>query len=271
MNDINATIALPGFYCKNKGHTPTYVPFTNVNDGICDYDLCCDGTEEWAGVGGVKCEDRCGEIGKEARKLAEARQKSLTAASKRRKEMAAEASRLSKEVEDQISNLKIQIQSGELHVADMEKELADVEKRERGKVVKGVAGTKTGKLGVLVGLARQRTQELRDSLVRVRQERDASKERVKDLEGILSTFKEEYNPNFNDEGVKRAVRAWEDYAVKDNSDGGDAALDRDLDSIVKPDEENGVSWDDYAEEEDTELDLRKADPTSLPHNFILIY
>ena len=66
---------------------------------------------------------------------------------------------------------------------------------------------------MVVGLARQRTEELLRSLVQVRQERDASKSRLQELEGILSTFKEEYNPNFNDEGVKRAVRAWEDYAL----------------------------------------------------------
>ncbi|EXK24263.1 protein kinase C substrate 80K-H [Fusarium oxysporum f. sp. melonis 26406] len=61
----NVTNALPGFWCANEGHIGMYVPFLYVNDGVCDYDLCCDGSEEYKGVGGVRCENRCSEIGKE--------------------------------------------------------------------------------------------------------------------------------------------------------------------------------------------------------------
>ena len=106
---INASLALPGFYCKNKGHLPAYVPFTNVNDGVCDYNTCCDGSEEWEGVGGVKCDDKCKEIGKEWRKHDEARQKSLTTAAKKRKELVAEGAKLKKEIEDRIQDFGAQI------------------------------------------------------------------------------------------------------------------------------------------------------------------
>ncbi|GAB7357074.1 hypothetical protein MBLNU459_g7888t2 [Dothideomycetes sp. NU459] len=251
---INATIALPGFYCKNKGHQPAYVPFTSVNDGICDYDLCCDGSEEWESVGGVKCADKCNEIGKAWRKLDDARQKSADSANRKRKELVTEAQRLRKEVEDRIDTLHAQIQGGELKVSSLEKELADVERREKGKIVKG-KGAKMGKMGVLISLAQQRMDELRETLVTVRQERDSSKERVKELEAILSTFKEEYNPNFNDEGVKRAVRAWEDYAARDKPSNGDAAHDRDIDELVKSDKENGLDWESYQDGDDNEVDV----------------
>lgn len=255
---INATVALPGFYCKNKGHTASYVPFTNVNDGICDYELCCDGSDEWQGIGGVKCENKCAEIGKESRKQSQARQKSLTAAAKKRKELVAEAGRLTKQVEDRIDTLRTEIQGSEIKVTALQKELVETERREKGRVVKGASNVKAGKMGVLVGLAKNRAQELREALLKVRQDRDASRDRVKELEQILSTFKEEYNPNFNDEGVKRAVRSWEDYAARDKGSDGDAAHDRDLDEITKPDEENGLSWDSYTDdEEESDVDLRK--------------
>lgn len=80
----NTTIALPGFYCKNKGHIPNYIPHQFVNDGVCDYELCCDGSEEYDGVGGVKCPDKCGEIGKEWRRLDEVKQKTMRAALKKK-------------------------------------------------------------------------------------------------------------------------------------------------------------------------------------------
>ncbi|KAG9692543.1 hypothetical protein KCU95_g7413, partial [Aureobasidium melanogenum] len=253
-DQINSTQVLPGFYCKNKGHQPSYVPYTSVNDGFCDYDLCCDGSEEWQGVGGVKCQNKCDEIGKEWRKKTESRQRALNNANKKRKEYTNEAQRLRKEVEDRIKTLQTQLAASELHVTDMEKELAEVERREKGKIVKS-QGAKQGKMGVLVGLAKQRTEELRDHLVRVRQERDTSKDRVKELEAILSTFKEEYNPNFNDEGVKRAVRAWEDYAARDKSGDDTSAHDRDLEEITKTDKDNGLDWKSYLEADGEDVEV----------------
>ncbi len=232
ISDANTTLALPGFYCKNKGHQPAYLPFLSVNDGVCDYEVCCDGSDEWAGVGGVKCEDRCKEIGKEWRRIEERRRKAMSAALKRRKELVTEAARLRKEVEDRIGTLRTEIKASEIKVKGLEEELADVERRERGKVVKSKG---KGKVGVLAGLAKERIGELRETLLELRELRDANRERVRELEAMLTKFKEEYNPNFNDEGVKRAVRSWEEYAAKDKAGDSEAAFERDLDEIVKPD------------------------------------
>ena len=107
-------------------------------------------------------------------------------------------------------------------------------------------------------LAKDRIEELRAALTEVRDQRDAGKSRLDELEGIMRTFKEEFNPNFNDEGVKRAVRAWEDYAARDKPDMGNEARNRDLDEIVKPEEEAGtIKWGDYQEPEESDTDVRK--------------
>ncbi|GME65477.1 Mannose-6-phosphate receptor binding protein [Neofusicoccum parvum] len=240
-DDINITAALPGFYCKNKGHIPGYIPFTNVNDGICDYEQCCDGSDEWEGVGGVKCEDKCKEIGKEWRKQDEARQKSLSAALQKRKELVAEASRLHKEVEDRIQTLGTQIEGSEIKVKDMQKELAEVEQQEKAKARQG--GNKGGKYSELAGLAKQRVADLREKLAEVRAQRDEDRNRLNQLESILSTFKVEYNPNFNDEGVKRAVKAWEDYIAEQVPD-DQAGSDGNLEELLK-EEIEGLNWDDF--------------------------
>src|SRR6202012_6140089 len=122
---VNDTEALPGFYCQNKGHNPAYVPFTLVNDGVCDYELCCDGSDEWAGVGGVKCEDKCKELGAEWRKQNDARQKAHSAAMRKRRELVAEAARLRKELEDKIADLKVLAEGDDMKVAAAEAELAE--------------------------------------------------------------------------------------------------------------------------------------------------
>ncbi|MCJ1285629.1 hypothetical protein MMC26_004970 [Xylographa opegraphella] len=252
--NFNVTPALPGFYCKNKGHQPSYIPFLSVNDGLCDYDQCCDGSNEWAQVGGVSCPDKCKEIGKEWRKQNEQRQKSMSNAARKRKELVTEAQRLRKEVEDQIENLGIKVKASEVKVKALEEQLAETERKERGKVVK--APEKAGKMSILVNLAKDRIEELRTFLVDVRSQRDQGRERIKELETILTTFKEEYNPNFNDEGVKRAVRSWEEYAARDKPDDTDAAHERDLDEVSKADSETGnIVWEDWQDSGESDVEL----------------
>ncbi|KMU90048.1 glucosidase 2 subunit beta [Coccidioides immitis H538.4] len=242
----NRTSALPGFYCKNKGHKPAYLPFQRVNDAVCDYDICCDGSDEWEQPGGLKCENKCKEIGKEWRKQEEARQKSLNAAMKKRKELVQKASRLKKEVEGRIKDLEVEIQASEIKVKDLQKELDQVRARDRGKAAKG---KKQGKVNVLAGLAKNRVEELRTSLIDVRLQKDRLHDRLVALEGILSKFKEEYNPNFNDEGVKRAVRSWEDYVATGYED--NTGPYQDLDEVTKPDgPDSGINWEQWENEQD---------------------
>lgn len=228
-----------------------------MNDGICDYELCCDGSEEWEGI--VKCQDKCAEIGKEWRKHDEARTKSLNAANKKRAELVKEAQRLRKAVEDRLQSLKAEVEAAEIKAKSMEQELTDVQRSEAGKTVKAGPG-KGGKLSQLIEIARTRMDELRNSLVRTRAELSVNRDRLKKLESLLTTFKEEYNPNFNDEGVKRAVRAWEDYAASYTlaADPNDAQ-ERDMQELIKEDSENGLDWDQYVEEE-SETDIRKLTP-----------
>lgn len=256
-SELELTLSLPGFYCKNKGHKPSYVPFQRVNDGICDYEQCCDGSDEWARVGGTKCEDRCKEIGKAWRKKDEQRQKSMTAALKKKRDLLVDAGRQQKEVEDAIKILEAELQGEEIKVKNLEADLERIETEERSKVVKG---KKTGKVNVLAELAKGRVEELRNALGEVRKERDETRSRVKELEEILSKFKVEYNPNFNDEGVKRAVRSWEDYAVRGTLESlENGARERDLDEIAKPDDDqSGINWEQWENEDDAcEVDTSK--------------
>ena len=253
----NTTLALPGYYCRNVGHIPAYIPHTYVNDGVCDYELCCDGSDEWEGAGGVKCEDKCKEIGKEFRRLDEIRQKSAKAASKKKEELIQEAQQLRAGVDMSITTLEREIKAQEIKAEELKKKYEDLERRERGKVV--ISKGKGSKVTVLAGLAKQRVEELREALIGVLGKRDALREKVKQLETMLSTFKEEYNPNFNDEGVKRAVQAWENYAANKDSAGEDtSAEDRDIEDITKPDSESeGINWAEYEVEEESDVDARK--------------
>jgi protein kinase C substrate 80K-H len=207
-------------------------------------------------VGGITCPAKCKEIGKEWRSQDETRRKAHVAAMKRRKELATEAARLKLEVEDRIKTLRAEIEGLEVKVMDAEKVVQDTEKSEKMKIVKTPG--KAGRTGVLASLAKTRIEELRTNLVTVRGQRDAMLARVVELENVLGRFKEDYNPNFNDEGVKTAVRAWEEYAARDTNDGWEDAQDRDLDEISKPDGEgdSGIKWSEWeTSDEATETDV----------------
>ena len=248
-SDLDTVLALPGFYCKNKGHRPSYVPFQRVNDGICDYEECCDGSDEWARVGGTKCEDRCKEIGKQWRKLEEQNQKSMTAALRKKKDLLVDAGRQQQEIKDHIAALEAEVEGAELKERNLEADLKLAQEQD-SKVVR--TGKGKGKVSALSNLAKARVDELRNALVDVRRQRDEARERAKELEDILAKVKVEYNPNFNDEGVKRAVRSYEDYAARDQgTEGANGALDRDLDEIAKADgEDSGINWEHWENEED---------------------
>lgn len=248
----NTTNALPGFWCENKGHIGAYVPFMYVNDGVCDYDLCCDGSEEYRKIGGVKCVNKCAEIGKEWRRVEKERKENLERANKRRRTMVKESKELRRRVDVKITSLTEEIKELEVKQAELKAKLDDVERQERFKVVKNEG---PGKLGVLAGLAKTRVNELRDALSKVMGERNQLKDKVQELEGILAAFKEEYNPNFNDEGVKKAVRGWEDYAAK--RDTQEQLNEVDIQEVMKEDsEESGINWKEFEEDEATDTDIR---------------
>ncbi|KUI59110.1 Glucosidase 2 subunit beta [Cytospora mali] len=257
------TNALPGFWCENAGHIGAYLPFLYVNDGVCDYDICCDGSEEYAHAGGVKCENRCDSIGKEYRKLEAARRQAKEKAAKHRRALAKEARELRRKVEAKITSLEEEIKNLQAKKDDLEKKYHDIEQAERGKVVK--TDGEGGKIGVLLGLAKNRVNELRETLNAVLDQRKDLQDRVDELEQILKKFKEEYNPNFNDEGVKTAVKTWEDYAAKIADAQKTELAESDIAEIVKEDGEgSGINWKEFEQDEVTDTDILYSVEAYLP-------
>jgi protein kinase C substrate 80K-H len=204
-------------------------------------------------VGGVRCEDKCKETGVEWRKKNESRQKALTGAAKNRRELVTEAVRIKMGIEENLSTIRVLLGVAEINVNNAEQELVEVEKKEKLRAVK--APKEGGKLGILVSLGQRRTEELRSNLQKVKEQRDDAKTRIRELEGFLATFKDEYNPNFNDEGVKRAVRAWEDYEARGRLLEDDGVSDKEIEEALKPDFENGLAWEEF-EESQSDTDAR---------------
>lgn len=250
-NITKEALALPGFFCKNKGHRPGYVASERVNDGVCDYEECCDGSEEYAHVGGIKCENRCVEMGKEYKRKEEERAKGKMEAIRRRRELVKEAERARLQLEDSVKDLETQVGGLRVREEEARKQLDEVERREKYRVISG-GSAKATRTTVLAKLAKARVEELRTALQKEVEKKATAAKKLAELEGILTAFKTEYNPNFNDEGVKRAVKAWEDYVAA--SPPGDTLInaDPDVEVVLRGDSEetSGINWEEWEKEEE---------------------
>ena len=257
--NINSTPALPGFYCYNEGHQPAYVPFENVNDGVCDYDQCCDGSEEWEGISDVKCPNRCAEFGKERQEREDKRQLARNAAFSRRRQLAVEAQRLRREVQDRVVSLNTEIEGGKKMVVDMEEELAEIKKEEQAKMVK--SPKEAGSTSVLVSLVKDRIEELKRALIDVRDDRNSLKNRLAQVEGMLNRLKKEHDPSLLDKGVKDVVQSWEKYSTRDKGVEREG-VEKDIDEILSSDEENGINWEEWEDIEIGDAAHRKSSITN---------
>lgn len=223
---------------------------------MCDYDLCCDGSEEYGHVGGVKCENKCAEIGKEYRRLADEKKRKMEKANSQRKAMTTEAQQLRQKAEAKLLQWNTDIEGLERKKERLQKEYDSVKLEDRGKVVKGEGIG--GKIGVLIGVTKTRVNELRNTLDSIVLQRNTLRYKVDELENILKKFKEEYNPNFNDEGVKSAVKAFEDYAAREADTVQDEIPDSEVEEILKEDSETrGVNWKEFENAEGSDTDVCK--------------
>ncbi|KAJ3288781.1 hypothetical protein HDU79_004592 [Rhizoclosmatium sp. JEL0117] len=62
-SDEPGTSACPSgvFFCANNGHEPAQLPSNRVNDGVCDFELCCDGSDENTDNNN-ECENVCDKV-----------------------------------------------------------------------------------------------------------------------------------------------------------------------------------------------------------------
>ncbi|KAI5284106.1 hypothetical protein KEM52_003070 [Ascosphaera acerosa] len=136
------------------------------------------------------------------------------------------------QVETRLAALQEEMGAARARVAALQDELEQVraEERVRAKNTRRASNP----AAELAGQARARVEALRQALLDVQRQRDESRALATEAEMILSKLKEEHNPNFNDEGVKAAVRAYEDFAAR-ASGAVDYTRENEINEIARPD------------------------------------
>ncbi|KAK9237573.1 glucosidase II beta subunit-like-domain-containing protein [Lipomyces kononenkoae] len=210
-SDEPGTSACPNgkFYCVNKGHVPGLIPSSRVNDGVCDYDICCDGSDEWAGI--VKCENKCREFAAEyAKKQAEVRRTQVAGWNARAK-LVAKASSIRQALQKELTQLDNQIAVSDARVVKAKEALKLAEMQSSSRV-----GTKGSPL---LGRVKARIEEYQKATAALTDRITMLEARLALAQEILQKLNEEYNPNYNDEGVKAAVKAYQEFKESDPGDG----------------------------------------------------
>lgn len=183
------------FYCENNGFVPGYLENFKVGDGVCDYDVCCDGSDE-PGV----CENKCSVVAQHYNEFVEEKKANIAIALER-KEVYLEKAKQSKAARrEQLTTLEQETAQIASSIEELKQKLALADDSEDGVVV---------------------VQELIESL---RAARDSYRAQNARLELLLEQMARNYNPNFNDQAVKHAIGEFQNYvankpdSVDDNED-----------------------------------------------------
>ncbi|KAI9505361.1 glucosidase II beta subunit-like-domain-containing protein, partial [Coemansia spiralis] len=116
------------FYCANRGHIPGRLSSTRVNDGVCDYDVCCDGSDEWESS---ICPDRCAEMGSEHRRKAMEMERVQRAGSQKRMELIREAKELRQAKTKELAQKDSELAELTAKVENAEKRKLELEEKQR--------------------------------------------------------------------------------------------------------------------------------------------
>jgi len=183
-------------------------------------------------------------MGKAARKAADEARKALERGRKKNGELVEKARVLRVQIENDIVVEQAQITKLENELIKKKTELAQAEVVEKSRVVK-TEGKKVGKIGILSQLTKERIEEYKDYSTRMIKIKAEIEGRLERVEGLLTRLKETYNPNFNDEGVKSAVRGWEEYLASRETNDADNTID-DLADLMGDE----INWDEYEQDDE---------------------
>ncbi|KAG7921527.1 hypothetical protein KL905_002985 [Ogataea polymorpha] len=187
--------SLGRFYCANEGFRPSYLPSYKVNDGICDYDLCCDGSDEADG----KCPSRCAQMKKSWEEETAARNAVISRG-------LANKAKIQHKAHKQRTKLKYEITQLSAEIEKLDQELYGLNQLK----------APTEKESAIISVFEQLDSKLEDISSQISEklkQLDAKRQNLRNLEEILESMSNEYNHNFNDPAVKAAAQAFQEYSV----------------------------------------------------------
>lgn len=182
------------------------------------------------------CKDTCKSVGKEWKKERETWSQEVRLGVKEREKLEEKAQEKIRSLNFEKAKLAAEVEAAKAKVKEAEEKVKQVEEEDKLRTVK------QGGLSVPLGLIKDRLEAVREALSKVILERDDLQRRLDRLEDMMKLLHKDYNPNFNDEAVKAAVRGWEEYQAGVAAETVEKAGD-DVRNLVLGDEEEQKLFD----------------------------
>lgn len=184
------------FYCANVGFKGNFIPTYKIDDGICDYDVCCDGSDEPDGVCGNKCEELKARFESDIKLHNERILKGL----KIKESIVQKSSHMKQSVQESIQSITLQIEATNRRIQEIEVEKKKLDENQQ--LVDGKFDSIYKKL-----------EDTSSSLQSQLKEISLYIEKLESLDHILKRMTNEYNHNFNDPAVKEAANEYLNFAA----------------------------------------------------------
>lgn len=188
---------LQPFYCKNKGHVPGYLEHLKVNDGVCDYDACCDGLDEYASG---KCPDKCAKVNKQFQKYRKKLRLTLQHAEMVKSVFVEQAQDIRNGLQSKVVEMGYILGAKRLELETLRSLLIEAEAQQSAPEQQ------------VFQVVSPAVRKLEDAVVAAENAYAAQEKQTAELEALLASLAENYNPNFNDPAVKLAVSRYQEYA-----------------------------------------------------------
>ncbi|CAK7905901.1 hypothetical protein CAAN3_08S03334 [[Candida] anglica] len=211
------------FYCENKGHISGYIDHFKLNDGVCDYEYCCDGSDEYANES--LCPNKCKEIHDQFEKYKQNSKDEIQKSLDVKKQLVQESTDVRENLEKSALILKNVL-------AEDEKTLLELKSRLENLVVDSPE-TEVDEEQGHINFDPQ-FEKLSSYIQSQKQIIDKQKEKAQKLAAMLENLVNNYNPNFNDAAVKEAVRNYQNFASNDDDteDQLESQIHEDADSVL---------------------------------------
>ncbi|RKP32564.1 hypothetical protein METBISCDRAFT_29472 [Metschnikowia bicuspidata] len=180
------------YYCANEGFYPRYIENYKLNDGVCDYEICCDGSDEY--VSG-RCPNVCSKVKEQYDGYILKKKEEMNHGLIARQVLEAKAAKRKE------ASLKA--------TAKLTEEVAKFEHQLKYKACepKTEAHEEIQQLSQLIVDETKFKQLMQDYTAQY----TGLSNKIAFLEKIMLEMAMNYNPNFNDAAVKTAIHFFQDY------------------------------------------------------------
>ncbi|GEQ70357.1 hypothetical protein JCM33374_g4033 [Metschnikowia sp. JCM 33374] len=197
------------FYCANEGYKEAYIENYKLNDGVCDYDICCDGSDEYKSGA---CPNVCGQVKAQFDEYLVSRKSAVQAALEAKKDLEKSAHDIKQSLVKSAESLSRDISQDEARLAVLTKELEQEQQTQKNKQNQAENTKKSASVASIIdNLVDEHSRKLEKTFSHWSDHSKKTSDRLQVLESMLDNLLRNYNPNFNDQAVKQTVSSYADY------------------------------------------------------------